>query len=373
MTACDPAQPPSSVANDLLTASSSPSSALQSNPYDIDARTPKGIRSQELNLPFGCGQQPEIPGVPPAPPPAPGPPQTARLVLEERLDPYEIHPALLEESPLPLDAPTPRPPHRAHPFDPIDDALASQGYPPRSSRPMACHGSATPWDGFSDEDGVGGPIEGDESDEEEDEVLRHLDRRSFSLANSESDGGNLGHGSGTRTNRQWSLSSLSVDEPEPAHQPIEQAKQQPAPLHSPPRQVQAEAHYPAYDESGRRIGLEHTRSLQSQPQAARSYYRPRTHNYPGPNVKTTDLPHMRTLDMRIPPSAIAPTGPSRFMMLRSPLQPSPALQSQFKAPLLPNAPATSGAYNADLRSNPAHSEIRDRVAIAGRGGKRKRK
>ena len=70
--------------------------------------------------------------------------------------------------------------------------------------------------------------------------------------------------------------------------------------------------YPAYDQHARRIGLEHTRHESRPAPSGGSYYRPRTHHYPGPNVTADDFPHVRALDVRvrptIPPNEVSTRG-----------------------------------------------------------------
>ena len=60
--------------------------------------------------------------------------------------------------------------------------------------------------------------------------------------------------------------------------------------------------YPAYDRSGGRIGLEHTRHESRPAPSGGSYYLPRTHNYPLPQ---DNEPRVMALDFRVDPSAIA--------------------------------------------------------------------
>lgn len=63
-------------------------------------------------------------------------------------------------------------------------------------------------------------------------------------------------------------------------------------------------YYPAYDQHARRIGLEHVRHPEARPPAgAGSYYRARTYCYP----TTDDFPHVRVgdADLRADPSALA--------------------------------------------------------------------
>ena len=57
--------------------------------------------------------------------------------------------------------------------------------------------------------------------------------------------------------------------------------------------------YPAYDSSGRRVGLDPYGGTGTSPPPGASYYRPRTLHYPGPEVSPTDFPHVMSFDMQM--------------------------------------------------------------------------
>lgn len=139
MPASCPDQPSeSSAATDASIASRAISRppARHPNPHDIHATIPSGTRSWEHGMPVDFTPPPDVPGAPPLPPPMPE--------IRPRHGQLGTHLNYPEEFSLSADAPTPRPPPRDRPFDPLDDVLTSQGFAPRSSRPVARHGSAAP-------------------------------------------------------------------------------------------------------------------------------------------------------------------------------------------------------------------------------------
>ncbi|GJE88704.1 forkhead domain-containing protein [Phanerochaete sordida] len=300
----------------------SPRPSHQADPRDIHAGIQRGPRPWELGTPLDFVPPPAISSEPPLPP--------ALGFHPLRWGSFDSQPLPADDFWLPADAPTPRPPPRDHPFDPLDDALESQGFAPRASRPVARNATRDDFaEGSSGEAGGFGDV--DERELGEDEAIHHS--TSNSLASD---------GRGGRDQRQGSTSEMSVDEPRAA---LTTSGQQIELVEEATRLANAEIRrmrYPAYDVNGRRIGLEHTQ-LQPPPppgNAGGSYYRARTHNYPGPNVNTSDLPHVMSLDMRISPAAIAPSGSAQSMFFRThsrpdTLHPSSYLQGQFRTPLPP--------------------------------------
>lgn len=69
-------------------------------------------------------------------------------------------------------------------------------------------------------------------------------------------------------------------------------------------------YYPAYDAHARRIGLKQTLTGM-EPSKPGSYYRRRTHFYPGPDSSPDDYPHVKSFDSNAPttPEETTPTSP----------------------------------------------------------------
>lgn len=129
--------------------------------------------------------------------------------------------------------------------------------------------------------------------------------------------------------------------------------------------------YPAYDIHARRIGLEHTRFETTAPQGG-SYYRPRTHFYPGPEVTADHYPHIMEIDLSAPPPApppprdpdpipvqrpaSVPEAPSSqsvhtIRRLRTPPTPEPIEETPTRSPSPP--PVQPVEAEADTGTDPA--------------------
>lgn len=116
--------------------------------------------------------------------------------------------------------------------------------------------------------------------------------------------------------------------------------------------------YPAYDQHARRIGLEHKRHETGPAQGSGSYYRPRTHHYPGPNVTANDFPHVRALDVRVRPTVHPNSTPSGSRTRpRANNNPNQASQGQSAGPSRGKGKAVQREPSPDIAEEDSSPEL----------------